>query len=178
MSLARRAFVLSALLVVGCKSGSGGGDSSAPAPASAASGSAGATASGEAPSLRWYGNLTPQTQRTGELAPRSNIKAFGNVELLPAAEGTNRTRVRIVLTAPVENRNFSWAILTGRCGTASTPMLSVDMFPPIEVTANGRGQQDVTIPLQFPGEGTYHLAIYWTAGRDVSDIMTCANLRR
>ena len=153
-----------------CASGSGG--------AEGASGDAISAAGTREGVPRWSGNLTPTTQRTGVLAPPGQSRAFGTVEITPAPSGPDRVRVRITLSAPAENRTLSWAVLPGRCGTPQTPLIALDLFPPLEIGANGRGQTDVIVPMAFPGDGTYQLAVYWNRSAGVGDIMTCANLKR
>jgi len=161
---------ITATLGAGCaSSGSTSGTTSAAAPSAAAADAV------QGP--RWSGNLTPTMQRTGSYTGGGQARAFGTVSLTVAEGDANRTRARITIDAPTQNRNLPWAILTGQCGAGTLPLIGFDLFPQIEVGNNGKGQLDVEIPLTLPASGTYHLNVYWQ-GQTLDQVMTCANLRR
>jgi hypothetical protein len=128
--------------------------------------------------LRWSGSLQPTQQRTGEMAPTAQTKAFGTVVLTVSERNPNHTRARITLSAPIQSATeLRWAILPGGCGTGSLPLAAVEQFPVLEISSNGRGELDAEVPLTLPTMGTYHVNVYWR-GQQVTDVMTCANLRR
>jgi hypothetical protein len=128
--------------------------------------------------IRWSGNLQPTQQRTGEMAPTGQIKAYGTVSLVASPTNQNRTRARITLSAPLQTPTaLRWAILPDRCGSGSLPLVGFDHFPVLEVGSNGRGQLDTEVPMTIPTSGSYHVNIYWR-GQQLTDVMTCANLRR
>ncbi|HEX2721288.1 MAG TPA: hypothetical protein VHM24_00105 [Gemmatimonadaceae bacterium] len=150
-------------------------EAGAPTPsATAATGTAAAPSDGP---VRWTGSLQPMQQRTGGLGPTGQNKAFGNVSL--TSRGPERTAVSISLSTPLQSSTaLSWAVLPGRCGTGSLPIAGIERFPVIEVGANGRGQLESEMSLGLPTSGTYHVNIYWGSGSQLSDVMTCANLRK
>jgi len=116
-------------------------------------------------------------QQTGGLGPTGQNKAFGNVRL--SSKGTSRTAISITLSTPLSSAaSLNWAVLPGRCGTGSLPLVGVERFPLIEVGNNGRGQLDGEMSLELPQNGTYHVNVYWSSGQQLSDVMTCANLRK
>lgn len=130
--------------------------------------------------VRWSGRLNPTTQRTGALTQADQARAFGNVTLITSASDANRTDVRITVSVPASASNslLGWAVLPGRCGSGDMPLTSMDVFPPVEVGGNARGELAVTIPLTLPATGTYHVNVYWPGGNQLADVMTCGNLRR
>lgn len=130
--------------------------------------------------VRWAGRLNPTTQRTGAVAQADQARAFGNVTLMTSATNENRTDVRITVSVPsnASNSLLAWAVLPGRCGSGDMPLTSIDVFPPIEVGGNARGELTATIPLTLPETGTYHVNVYWPGGNQLADVMTCGNLRR
>lgn len=116
-------------------------------------------------------------QQTGGLGPTGQNKAFGTVTL--SSKGSERTVVSISVSTPLQNSTaLPWAILPGRCGTGSLPLAGLERFQLIDVSANGRGQLSTEMALALPESGTFHVNIYWGTGQQLSDVMTCANLRR
>lgn len=134
-----------------------------------------ASASGE--SVRWSGSLQPAQQRTGGLGPTGQNKTFGNVMLV--SRGPERMAVEISLSTPLQgSTSLSWALVPGQCGSAAMPLVGIERFPVIEVGNNGRGQLNAEMSLALPASGTFHVNIYWPGGQQLSDVMTCGNLRK
>jgi len=130
-----------------------------------------------ADTIRWTGAFQPMQQRVGGLGPTGQNKAFGTITL--SSRGPEVTSISISLSTPLSGSTFlSWAILPGRCGTGSLPIEGIERFPAIDVANNGRGQLTTEMSLGLPKSGTYHVNVYWSAGVQLSDVMTCANLRR
>ena len=128
--------------------------------------------------LVWTGSLQPTQERTGDLAPTKQHKAYGTVRLRPTASDLNRTAVEIVVSTPLqEPAELRWAILPGRCGAGTLPLLGFEQFPILEVSSNGRGQLSTEIPFAMPYDGTFHVNLYWR-GVQLDNVLTCANLRR
>lgn len=135
------------------------------------------SSSGSTGPVVWSGSLQPMQQQTGGLGPTGQNKAFGTVRL--SSKGTSRTAISITLSTPLSSAaSLNWAVLPGRCGTGSLPLVGVERFPVIEVGNNGRGQLDGDMSLELPQSGTYHVNVYWSTGQQLSDVMTCANLRK
>jgi len=116
-------------------------------------------------------------QQSGGLGPTGQNKAFGTVRL--ASRGAQRTAISLTVSTPLSSSaSLNWAVLPGRCGTGALPLVGIERFPVIEIGNNGRGQLDAEMSLELPANGTYHVNIYWATGQQLSDVMTCANLRR
>jgi|SRR5687768_9184253 len=144
-------------------------------PAPAATPAASASTSGDV--VRWSGSLQPREARTGGLGPTGQAKAFGNVTLV--SRGPERMAVEISLSTPLSgSTSLSWALIPGRCGSAAMPIVGFERFPVIEVSNNGRGQLNTEMALALPTSGSYHVNIYWPGGQQLSDVMTCGNLRK
>lgn len=126
---------------------------------------------------RWTGSLQPMQQRSGGLGPTGQNKAFGTVNLI--SKGAERTAISISVSTPLQNSaSLNWAILPGRCGAGTLPLVGIERFPVIDVGTNGRGQLEAEMSLGLPDQGAFHINIYWAGGQQLSDVMTCANLRR
>lgn len=127
--------------------------------------------------IRWTGSLQPMQQRSGGLGPTGQNKAFGSITL--SSRGPDRTAISIQVSTPLQgSASLNWAILPGRCGSGSLPIVGIERFPVIDVGNNGRGQLENEMSLSLPTSGAYHVNIYWAGGQQLSDVMTCANLRQ
>lgn len=169
-----RLHLTAAVLAVAALSGC----ASAPPPVDpgANSGDRAAVLGSAATTIRWSGTLQPTQQRTGMAAPTSQNKAYGSVFL--AQIGPSRTRVRLNVSTPIQSsRVLQWALHTGRCGSGSLPIVSVERFPVIEIGTSGRGDLDAEMPLSLPETGTFHVNVY-LGGQQLNNVLTCANLRR
>lgn len=155
--------------VVACSSTPPGGvAASAPTPSRA----------DNAQSLRWTGAFQQIQQQTGNLGPRSTNKVYGNVALTRLSGNPNSAHVRMELSTTVrDSHQLHWAVLDGPCGSNTLPLLAIEQFPQINISNNGRGQLDADVPLALTSTNAYHVDVYWTTGRDPSDVMTCANVR-
>ena len=146
-------------------------DTGAPTPSSTVS------SGGSGGTIRWTGSLQPMQQRSGGLGPTGQNKAFGSVSL--RSIGPERTAITISVSTPLQgSASLNWAILPGRCGSGTLPLVGIERFPVIDVGNNGRGQLDAEMSLGLPENGAYHVNIYWAGGQQLSDVMTCANLRK
>jgi hypothetical protein len=45
------------------------------------------------------------------------------------------------------------------------------------MSATGRGQIEIDLPMELPQSGNYHVNVY-SGGRELEHVVTCANLRR
>ncbi len=177
MRLAVIALPILALTALGGCATSAQSAPSSPGPVSAVAAAAG----GESTQLlRWTGSLKPTTQRSGNLGMADQARAFGNVSLTRSADSPNRTDVQLTITTPgsAANTTVPWAVLPGRCGSGSVPLVSIEQFGPIDIAGNSRGQINASIALTLPETGTYHVNVYWSGGSQLSDVMTCGNLSR
>ena len=140
------------------------------------------SATNEAPatpsSSGWIGTFQPTQERTGVLAPTRLQQAGGTVRLRQSVRDPQRTTVVLAVSSAVQQpTSLRWALLPGRCGSGSLPLLSFEQFPPLDVTSSGRGQLEIDIPVQLPQSGAYHVNVYHE-GTQITNVLTCATLRR
>jgi hypothetical protein len=90
------------------------------------------------------------------------------------------THVRLTVSVPVEPglTNLGWAIHPGECGSGDPPVMAPGTFPTIVLSANGRGTVDDDIAFELPQSGSYHVNVFRGTGTQLSDVITCAGLRR
>ena len=166
---------LAGLALGGCASSSQSTDTNGtPAPAPSAS------AAGAGAAVRWTGTFAPTSQRTGALGGSDRARTYGNVTLTMSPNDRNKSVARLSVTVPqtATSQALRWAILPGRCGSGSIPIMATNLFPPMEVGANGRGELATELPLAVPVSGSFHVNVYWPGGDALENVMTCSNLRR
>lgn len=129
---------------------------------------------------RLSGSFTPTQVRSSNVAMRTQSRIYGQAEMIEIPEANSpRSRVRITFTSQSGGTSYiaQWALLEGRCGTGSLPVIAIDNFPTIEVGSNGRAQLDTEIALGVPTTGEYHINVY-VGGQQLDNVITCANLKR
>ena len=136
-------------------------------------------ASTEQRKVRWSGNFTPVQVRSSNVAMRTQSRIYGTVSLITADDDRERARVRLNFTSQTGGNSYTvqWALVPGRCGSGGLPVLPVDNFPMIEVGSDGRAQLDTELSLSLPESGEYHVNVY-NGGQELSNVITCANLKR
>jgi hypothetical protein len=170
--------------VIACAAGACASSNTAePSPEAASPNPSPATSSSTS-QLAWSGSLQPMQERTGYAAPTKQHKTYGTVRLEPTARDLNRTKVSIVVSTSLqEPASLTWAVLPGRCGSPTMPMVGYEHFPVIEVGTNGRGQLNAELPMALPYDGSFHVNIYGSGQSQpgtarLENVLTCANLRR
>ena len=167
---------LAGLALAGCASSGSQSTNAAPEPTAAASASAG-EASG---AVRWEGTFSPTSQRTGSLGGADRARTYGNVTVAMSPTDRTRSRVRISVSVPATagGQGLKWALLPGRCGSGAMPVMATNLFPPLEVGANGRAELNTELAMATPASGSFHVNVYWPGGDQLENVMTCSNLRR
>lgn len=126
---------------------------------------------------RWTGNFQPTQQRTGGLQVTGQNRAFGTVSIRRADGRLERMRVALVVAVPTNAATqLRWALLPGRCGSGSLPLIGFDQFPLLEVSTSGRAELETDLPLSLTVNGSYHINAY-VGGSQLDNVVTCANLR-
>jgi len=102
------------------------------------------------------------------------------VELTVSPNAPTLSHVILSVTIPVEPGLdvVGWGIIQGRCGSGNPTVLSPSSFPPIQIGMNGGGKVDLKIPFIIPDNGTYHVDVFRGSGNQLSDVLTCGELRR
>lgn len=141
-------------------------------------------ASTDARKARWTGNIRPRDQQTGKaMFDFYASKLSGSVSVTPAEGELHQTTIYVLLSSDgsngpaADNRNVSWGLVVGRCGTAVPPVLPVTTFRPVELSSNGRGEVTATIPFEFPTAGEYHVDVYAGRSAGIQLVIACANLK-
>jgi hypothetical protein len=129
---------------------------------------------------RWTGSFAPTQSLNASVMPSSRQKGNGTVELTVAPNNPDLTHVRLTVAVAREQGldNLGWAILGGDCGSGDPPVLAPGVFPLMALSPNGQAKFDDNIPFTLPESGNYHVNIFRGSGNQLSDVITCAVLRR
>jgi hypothetical protein len=129
---------------------------------------------------RWTGTLNPTQGHTSAAVTTTRQRAYGTVELTATPNRPTVTHVRLNVTVPMEPglNNLGWGIHPGGCGSGTPPVMSPGAFPTIVLSTNGGGSVDDDIGFALPTMGSYHVNVFRGNGTQLSDVITCANLRR
>jgi hypothetical protein len=92
-------------------------------------------------------------------------------------DGPEVSVVDLSFTYGGTERELSWAILFGRCRSASLPILPVSSFPEIDFTGGGTIRVQAKLSLELPTTGQYHLNVYTTRTGDESAVVACGDFR-
>lgn len=125
------------------------------------------------------GSFTPVQVRSSGVSMRTQSRIYGTVDLTDIEGTSPRSRVRLTFTSQTGGTSYTaqWALLQGRCGAGSLPIIAIDNFPMIEIGSNGRAQLDAEIAVGVPTSGEYHVNVY-VGGQQLDNVITCANLKR
>lgn len=129
--------------------------------------------------VRWSGNFQPVQVRSSSVGMRIQSRIYGTADLASVEGNASRTQARLRFTAQTTGGSFTaqWALLSGRCGSGSLPVVPLENFPVIEVGSNGRAQLDNEMALELPTSGEYHVNVY-LGGQNLDNVITCANLKK
>ena len=169
MSNVRFAATLSALAlgVIGC--------AKTPAVETAPSPSASVSSSGNV--VSWSGNISAVQESNSDVRQSARGNGYGNAQLTPG-NSPSSTRVNVnYSSAGTSDRYLNWAVLPGRCGAGSLPLLPISNFPELTVGGDGRAQVTVVLPFEFPTRGDFHINIYHERQQTLDQVVACGNLR-
>lgn len=125
---------------------------------------------------RWVAELRPTFQRSAEVKPQGETRAYGVVNMTRGSTNEN-THLTITYSTPVTNASFAWSLHSGRCGSGEMAVVAPGSFPQIEVGSSGRGSASVDIYFPFPMQGSYHVNVFRENGSRLEDVVSCGNMK-
>jgi hypothetical protein len=129
---------------------------------------------------RWTGTLKPTQSYTAAISGSKRQNAYGGAELTVSPSYPTLTHVKLKVSVPADAASgfVGWGLSQGRCGSGNPPVLAPGTFPTIQLNATGQGNVDAQIPFIIPDNGSYHVDVFRGTGTQLSDMITCADLRR
>ena len=126
---------------------------------------------------KWTANIKPVMQDRLNHPDSTGGRNFGTLEWVPGKTPTTSTAF-ISFTSALTENDLSWGILFGSCNSASLPVEPISNFPEIDVRTNGgRGHASVSLSIELPKTGQYHVDVYSDRQGSVESVIGCGNLR-
>ena len=128
----------------------------------------------------WTGTLNPTRSYNASAVASQRQNAYGRVEVTVSPNSPMLSHVMLKVSVPNEPGLdvAGWGLSEGRCGSGNPPVLSRGAFPAIQISTNGQGNVDANIPFIIPDNGAYHVDVFRGSGTQLSDVLTCGDLRR
>ena len=128
--------------------------------------------------VSWSGNISSVQESNSDVRQSGRGNGYGNAQMTP---GDSRSSTRIIVNYSTgggsSDRYLNWAILPGRCGAGSLPLLPISNFPELTVSGDGHAQVNVVLPFEFPIRGDFHINIYHERQQTLDQVVACGNLR-
>ena len=83
-------------------------------------------------------------------------RSFGTV-VWKTGDTPEMSIVNLSFSTTGVERDLSWAILYGRCRSASLPVAPLSSFPELDMSGGGSATVSVTLSLDLPAKGLYHV---------------------
>jgi hypothetical protein len=127
--------------------------------------------------MSWSGNISAVLESNSDLRQSSRGNGYGTAQMT-RGENASTTRVNITYSSGgTTDRYLNWAVLPGRCGSGSVPLLPISNFPELQVGGDGRAQVNALLPFELPLRGDYHINIYHERQQTLDQVVACGNLR-
>lgn len=126
---------------------------------------------------RWTASIQPVSQESRFNVPDSSRdRSYGTAQWRQG-ELPTLSRVTLAFDYAGPERDLSWAILFGPCGSASLPVIPRTQFPELDVSGGGSAQVTATLSVTLPTSGAYHIEIYKNRQGGAEAIVGCGNLK-
>ena len=159
------AVAIAAVVIAGCSSAG---------PASGAGGSAALASSSGEP--RWTTTIQQVAQTRFNAPDSSRDRSYGSAEW-SRGNAPAESKINVAFTYSGPERDLSWAILFGRCGSASLTLLPKSSFPELEISGGGKAQLSATLSVELPTSGLFHIDIYKDRTGGAESLVGCGNLK-
>jgi hypothetical protein len=152
------------VLLAACSQGAPPGGTAVPA---------GSLSSGGA---MWTANIQSTNTDRINFPDSTRQKSYGSAQWTPSTNPM-QSSVSLVFAYAGGERDLSWAILFGNCGSASLPVVPRSNFPELDMSGGGSARMTVTIAHELPEAGTYHVELYRDREGGAASVVGCGNLK-
>ncbi len=101
---------------------------------------------------RWTATIQQVNQVRFNAPDSARDRSYGSLQWTQA-DAPARSTVNLAFTYTGSERELSWAILFGKCGTASMTVLPRSSFPELDTGGGGSAKVNATLTLEFPNNG-------------------------
>lgn len=124
----------------------------------------------------WSARILSVAQNRGVVEQSPRGKSYGTADWSDGP-GERLSTINLVFTYDGSERDLSWAVLFGSCGTASLPLIPLSSFPELNLAGGGRGDVSATFPIELPTSGAYHIDVYRDRQGGAEYLIGCGNLK-
>ena len=107
---------------------------------------------------------------------RTHGSAFGSAVWTYGDDPSNSV-VELTFNYGGKERDLSWAILFGRCRSASLPIAPLSSFPELNMTGGGPVHVTATLATELPHRGQYHVEIYRDREGGEQAVVACGEFK-
>ena len=125
---------------------------------------------------RWTTVIQQVAQSRFNAPDSSRDRSYGSAEWTRGS-GPAESKVNLAFTYSGPERDLSWAILFGRCGSATLTLVPKSSFPELEVAGGGKAQLNATLSVELPTSGIYHIDIYKDRTGGAESLIGCGNFK-
>lgn len=135
---------------------------------------------GEPPQPRWTGSIRAIViDKLNEADTVSSQRNTGSHGTLVWTHGAtpDLSNATIDFTYSGSERELTWGIFFGPCGNASLPIVSLSVFPELEMSSGGRTQVVAALSTELPLSGAFHVEVFRDRTGDPETSVACGNLK-
>jgi len=117
--------------------------------------------------------------KINEADTTSSQKNYGSRGSLTWTHGAtpDLSNATIDFTYSGTERELTWGIFFGPCGNASLPVVSLSVFPELEMSSGGHTQVVAALPTELPLTGAFHVEVFRDRTGDPETSVACGNLK-
>jgi len=135
---------------------------------------------GPAPQPRWTGNIRAIViDKLNESDSTSSQRNYGSRGSLTWTTGATPalSNATIDFTYSGSERELTWGIFFGPCGNASLPVVSLSVFPELDMSSGGHTQVVAALSYELPLTGAFHVEVFRDRTGDPETSVACGNLK-
>jgi hypothetical protein len=125
---------------------------------------------------RWIATLAPVavTRDSGAITGATTVALGGRGSMMRGSSSTE-TRAMLSLFGAAPGSTHAWHIHLGSCGNDRGIIGSPELYTPVVVGNDGRGDINITMPFTTPNSGEFYIDVH-DSPSSASRILACAPL--
>lgn len=125
---------------------------------------------------RWIATLAPVavTRDSAAITGATTVSLGGRASMMPGSTSTE-TRAMLSLFGAEPGSTHAWHIHLGSCGNDRGIIGAPELYAPVVVGTDGRGDVNVTLPFTTPNAGEFYVDVH-ASPSSASRIVACAPL--
>ncbi|MGH9422377.1 MAG: hypothetical protein ACRD3J_20540 [Thermoanaerobaculia bacterium] len=135
---------------------------------------------GEPPQPKWTGTIRATIiDKLDEADTTSTQRNYGSHGSLTWTHGATPalSNATIDFTYSATDRELTWGIFFGPCGSATLPVVSLSVFPELEMSSGGHTQVVAALSTELPVSGAFHVEVFRDRSGAPEFSVACGNLK-